>query len=226
MVSIRPATIDDLLHMQNTNLWCLPENYNLKYYYYHILSWPQLLQVAEDHKGKVVGYVLAKMEDEDTPNQHGHITSLSVLRTHRKCGLATGLMTSSHSRMIEAFDADHVCLHVRETNHAAFHLYSQTLKYEINDVEKGYYADGENAYDMRKQFKPKKGPTKFKGWGGRQKKAVDAEEKAAEGEAAAEGDTADAAPPPPGDDTGSAAADGGGGGSAPPPPPAGDDAKK
>ena len=52
--------------MQQTNLWCLPENYNLKYYY-HVLSWPQLLQVAEDHKGKVVGYVLAKMEEEDTP---------------------------------------------------------------------------------------------------------------------------------------------------------------
>ena len=27
---------------------------------YHILSWPQLLYVAED-QGKIVGYVLAKM---------------------------------------------------------------------------------------------------------------------------------------------------------------------
>ena len=59
-----------------------------------MLSWPQLLYVAEDHKGKVVGYVLAKMEEEQLP-AHGHITSLSVLRTHRKCGLATKLMTSS-----------------------------------------------------------------------------------------------------------------------------------
>ena len=225
MLSVREATVFDLLNMQQTNLWCLPENYNLKYYFYHILSWPQLLYVAEDHKGKAVGYVLAKMEEDDVP-PHGHITSLSVLRTHRKCGLATKLMRSSHERMVETFDAAHVALHVRRSNRAAFHLYSQTLDYAIRDVEKGYYADGENAYDMRKQFKPKKGPTKFKGWGGRQKKAVDAEEKAAEGEAAAEGDTADAAPPPPGDDTGSAAADGGGGGSAPPPPPAGDDAKK
>ncbi len=47
--------------MQNTNLMCLPENYNLRYYYYHMLSWPQLVQVAEDGEGKVVGYVLAKM---------------------------------------------------------------------------------------------------------------------------------------------------------------------
>ena len=41
--------------MQQTNLWCLPENYNLKYYFYHVLSWPQLLYVAEDHKKKTVG---------------------------------------------------------------------------------------------------------------------------------------------------------------------------
>ncbi|KAJ8600315.1 hypothetical protein CTAYLR_000621 [Chrysophaeum taylorii] len=151
-LSVREARVEDLLQMQQTNLWCLPENYNLKYYLYHILSWPQLLYVAEDHKAKVVGYVLAKMEEDDEP-AHGHITSLSVLRTHRKCGLATKLMTSSHDRMQECFDAAHVALHVRRSNRAAFHLYSETLDYHIRDVEKGYYADGEDAYDMRKTFK-------------------------------------------------------------------------
>ena len=91
VVSIRQATADDLIQMQNSNLWCLPENYQFKYYQYHILSWPQLLHVAEDHKGKIVGYVLAKMEEDAVP-AHGHITSLAVLRTHRKCGIATRLM--------------------------------------------------------------------------------------------------------------------------------------
>ncbi len=33
----------------------------MKYYFYHILSWPQLLYVAEDHRCRIVGYVLAKM---------------------------------------------------------------------------------------------------------------------------------------------------------------------
>ena len=32
-----------------------------QYYFYHILTWPQLLYVAEDYDGKIVGYVLAKM---------------------------------------------------------------------------------------------------------------------------------------------------------------------
>lgn len=57
---MRERQAEDLLQVQNTNLWCLPENYQMKYYYYHIMTWPQLLYVAEDG-GKIVGYVLAKM---------------------------------------------------------------------------------------------------------------------------------------------------------------------
>lgn len=53
--------VADLLAMQAANLACLPENYNMKYYLYHALSWPQISFVAEDHKGRIVGYVLAKM---------------------------------------------------------------------------------------------------------------------------------------------------------------------
>ena len=96
MVSIRCATMDDLLQMQHCNLSCLPENYQMKYYFYHILSWPQLLHVAEDSKKRIVGYVLAKME-EDSPEVHGHITSLAVLRSHRKMGIAAKLMTAARA---------------------------------------------------------------------------------------------------------------------------------
>ena len=144
MVNIRMATVNDLIEMQQCNLWCLPENYQMKYYFYHLLSWPQLLWVAEDYDGSIVGYVLAKMEEDETkPPPHGHITSLSVLRTHRKRGIATALMRRSQVEMAEVFGAEYVSLHVRKSNRAAFHLYNETLKYEINDIERGYYADGE-----------------------------------------------------------------------------------
>ena len=89
-------------------------------------------------------------EDADPP--HGHITSLAVLRTHRKCGIATKLMRQAHERMQEAFGSHYCSLHVRYTNIAAFHLYSQTLGYKIEKVEESYYADGENAYSMRCDF--------------------------------------------------------------------------
>ena len=124
----------------------------MKYYFYHLLSWPQLLYVAEDYDGKIVGYVLAKMEEDEKQPKHGHITSLSVLRTHRKRGIATALMRRSQREMEDVFSAEFVSLHVRKSNRAAFHLYKETLQYEINDVEKGYYADGEDAYDMRCTF--------------------------------------------------------------------------
>jgi N-alpha-acetyltransferase 10/11 len=156
MVSIRQATSEDMVNMQNSNLWCLPENYNLKYFLYHELSWPQLLHVAENHKGQIVGYVLAKMEEDAVP-AHGHITSLAVLRTHRKMGIATKLMQQAHVRMQEAFGSTYCSLHVRYTNRAAYHLYSQTLGYTITEVEKGYYADGEDAYAMKMEFKTEGG---------------------------------------------------------------------
>ncbi|CAB4428136.1 unnamed protein product [Rhizophagus irregularis] len=74
-MNIRQATSDDLLAMQNCNIMNLPENYQMKYYFYHALSWPQLSFVAEDHKGRIVGYVLAKMEEDPEEAPHGHITS-------------------------------------------------------------------------------------------------------------------------------------------------------
>lgn len=152
MVNIRQATPEDLIAMQACNLACLPENYQLKYYLYHILSWPQLLFVAEDlHKKNIVGYVLAKME-EDSDEVHGHITSLAVLRTYRKMGIANRLMIAAHNAMRETFRARYSSLHVRKSNAAAKHLYVDKLGYKVHDIEAKYYADAEDAYDMRCSF--------------------------------------------------------------------------
>lgn len=127
------------------------------------------------------------MED-DAPEPHGHITSLSVARSHRKLGLASKLMTQAHRAMSEVFGGKYCSLHVRVSNKAALHLYTQTLGYKVrtwdffffdavewldrptckecsslrflflapqkSDVEKGYYADGEDAYDCRIYFNP------------------------------------------------------------------------
>mmetsp|Transcript_13759 Transcript_13759/g.24693 ORF Transcript_13759/g.24693 Transcript_13759/m.24693 type:complete len:142 (-) Transcript_13759:697-1122(-) len=138
--------------MQAVNIACLPENYQMKYYMYHILSWPQLVFVAEDFNGKVVGYVLAKMEEEPSAQIHGHITSVAVLRSHRKLGIAKKLMLAAHCAMRDNFRAVYVSLHVRKSNAAAKHLYIDTLRYKIHDIEAKYYADAEDAYDMRCYF--------------------------------------------------------------------------
>jgi len=158
MPAIRRARIEDLHEMQDCNLWCLPENYHFQYYLYHYLSWSELIHVAEEN-GEICGYALAKMDDEaDSKNEepHGHITSLSVLRTHRRLGLAHKLMNLAHDAMEVTQECKYVSLHVRVSNRAALGLYRDRLKYGIKEVSAGYYADGEDAYEMKKDLTPRK----------------------------------------------------------------------
>merc|ERR1711971_1418524 len=151
-MNIRCATTSDLMNMQHCNLLCLPENYQMKYYMYHGLSWPQLSFVAEDNRGQIVGYVLAKMEEETEDDPHGHITSLAVKRSHRRLGLAQKLMDQTARAMVESFNAKYVSLHVRKSNRAAFNLYKTALKFQISEIEPKYYADGEDAYAMKRNL--------------------------------------------------------------------------
>ena len=158
-LSSYPSHISLLPSVQTCNITNLPENYFLKYYLYHALTWPQLSFVAvvrpppstkPQKYPKVVGYVLAKMEEEPPDGvQHGHITSLSVMRTHRRLGIAERLMRLSQRAMAEVFNASYVSLHVRKSNTAALHLYRDTLGFEVEKVEPKYYADGEDAFAMR-----------------------------------------------------------------------------
>ncbi|RBQ68546.1 hypothetical protein FVER14953_03029 [Fusarium verticillioides] len=174
-MDIRLLTNADLPLIQHANLENLPENYFLKYYLYHALSWPQLSYVAVDvsrpkkdpyEYPKIVGYVLAKMEEEPSDGiPHGHITSLSVMRTHRRLGIAEKLMRQSRKyieillpdyklthvelAMVETFQAKYVSLHVRVSNAAARHLYENTLGFTNEKTESKYYADGEDAFCMR-----------------------------------------------------------------------------
>ncbi|KAG6810820.1 hypothetical protein H0H92_010178 [Tricholoma furcatifolium] len=67
------------------------------------MTWPQISFVAEDHKGRIVGYVLAKIDDgseepdKEKPVVHGHVNSISVLRSYRRLGLAKKLMLLSRA---------------------------------------------------------------------------------------------------------------------------------
>lgn len=54
--------------------------------------------------------------------------------------------------MFETYGAQYVSLHVRVSNVAARSLYEDTLGFKNNGTEAGYYADGEDAYSMRKDL--------------------------------------------------------------------------
>ena len=63
-VCVRAATVDDLWAMQRCNLMCLPENYQMKYYLYHALAWPSLLQVADVDGAARLRYVRSIFDPE------------------------------------------------------------------------------------------------------------------------------------------------------------------
>jgi len=168
-MNIRLATANDLMAMQAANLQNLPENYVMKFWIYHALTWPQISFVAEDHKGRIVGYVLAKIDDDhdndDTndkspknnttkdPEIRGHINSISVLRSYRRLGLAKKLMLLSQEAMSTIYKASTVTLHVRRSNLAAIGLYRDTLGFTVHTIERAYYGDGEDALSMRLSLK-------------------------------------------------------------------------
>lgn len=81
------------------------------------------IYLVESIQGNIVGYVLAKMEEEADDEPHGHITSLAVKRSYRRLGLAQKLMDQTARAMVETFNARYVSLHVRVSNRAALNLY-------------------------------------------------------------------------------------------------------
>ena len=54
--------------------------------------------------------------------------------------------------MANVFGAKYCSLHVRVSNRAAITLYRDVLGYEVDSVADEYYADKEDAYDMKLFF--------------------------------------------------------------------------
>lgn len=97
-------------------------------------------------------------EDGKDDVTHGHVNSISVLRSYRRLGLAKKLMLRSreyiaplsHSScstemcdcseeaMASVYKAAYVSLHVRKSNKAAIGLYRDTLGFEVAKVVKKY----------------------------------------------------------------------------------------
>ena len=82
----------------------------------------------------------------------GHVTSLAVLKPYRRKGLAALLMKQLHFHMRYGYHATDVGLHVRVSNVAAKRLYCEGMGYGVVDVIKNYYADGEDAFFMKKDL--------------------------------------------------------------------------
>mmetsp|Transcript_37854 Transcript_37854/g.55753 ORF Transcript_37854/g.55753 Transcript_37854/m.55753 type:complete len:370 (-) Transcript_37854:438-1547(-) len=134
--------------------------------------------LAKPFPPSIIGYVLGKVDDnrrlvfppnnsgitpgtEQAPNQMekvvqsellGHVTSLAVLDNYRRRGIANVLMDQLHYHLRECYQADAVGLHVRVSNTAASKLYRDGMGYDVEEIIREYYQDGEDAYLMRKDL--------------------------------------------------------------------------
>jgi peptide alpha-N-acetyltransferase len=135
------------------NLRNLPENYVMKYYYYHLTLNPDVNFVAL-YDDKIVGYVLGKIE-EDGDTYCGHLSSICVEEEYRQQGVAKSLLEtlfgSIKAGIREKGPHQQTCkmyLCVRISNKTAIDFYTKTFGFTVASENKGYYNDGENAYRM------------------------------------------------------------------------------
>ena len=138
----------DLPLLQDANIACLPENYQLRYFKFHLVTWSALSWIAVDANGVCVGYILGKMGESKEEEPSGHVTSIAVKGTHRGLGIASQLVLQSMRCMREVYRATAVSLHVRETNKAAIALYKKIGFKKVKTAIQ-YYADSENGVYMK-----------------------------------------------------------------------------
>ncbi len=149
---LREFRVHDLASVVHINRAVLPENYPEFFFMEHHINFPKAFIVAE-LDGKVVGYVMSRVEfgwsnfKKMVPVRKGHIISIGVLPEVRRIGIGYNLLLRTLRSLKHHYDANEVYLEVRVSNTPAINLYKK-LNFQIINVIKGYYHDGEDAYLM------------------------------------------------------------------------------
>jgi len=155
---LRKFTMDDLKSVTHINYVCLPENYTDFFFIDLYQRFPETFIIAEEN-GAVVGYIMCRIE-VGLSNfgfggilKKGHIVSVAVLPQYRRKGVGEALINEAMEGM-RLYNAKQCFLEVRVTNTPAVNLYKK-LEFQVARTIRGYYADGEDAYLMNREFKSK-----------------------------------------------------------------------
>ena len=156
---LREVRIEDLIEVMNVNRVCLPENYTYSFFESLARDFGKAFWVALVD-GRVVGYVMCRVErifsklDMLRVRKAGHIVSVAVLPNYRRLGIATQLMNNVLRELADTYNCDEAYLEVRVSNTQAINLYRK-LGFRTVSIQKGYYADGEDAAIMAKHLQPR-----------------------------------------------------------------------
>jgi len=148
MTTFRDFTCEDMFRFNNVNLDKLTETYNLGFYLQYLAKWPEYCTVACDTGGRMMGYILGKVEGRGE-EWHGHVTAVTVAPEYRRLGLGERMMGMLEDVSQKVHDAYFVDLFVRVSNQVAVNMYRK-FGYVIYRQVMGYYSGEEDAYDMRK----------------------------------------------------------------------------
>jgi ribosomal-protein-alanine N-acetyltransferase len=148
---IRRCTLDDLEPVIGVNERELPEDYPYFFYKSILDNFPESFLVAQNYVGKIIGYIMWRVEKTPSLDSlryitKGHLVSIAVSQEYRKRGVAKALLSNSMSA-IKKYKIQEYVLEVRVSNYNAIKLYEQ-FKFQIVNIKKKYYRDGENAYYM------------------------------------------------------------------------------
>ncbi|MFW9824014.1 MAG: GNAT family N-acetyltransferase [Candidatus Thorarchaeota archaeon] len=150
-IIIKRCTLDDLDGVIEVNEKELPEDYPYFFYKSILDNYPDTFLIAQNNSGKIVGYIMWRVEK--TPSldslryvNKGHLVSIAVSQGYRKRGIAKALLSNSMNAL-KKYKIHEYVLEVRVTNYTAIRLYEQ-YNFQIVNIKKNYYRDGENAYYM------------------------------------------------------------------------------
>jgi len=148
---VKRCSLDDLDAVILVNEKELPEDYPYFFYKSILDNFPESFLVAQDYTGKITGYIMWRVEKTPSLDSlryaiQGHLVSIAVSQEHRKKGVAKALLSNSMIA-IKKYKIQEYVLEVRVSNYNAIKLYEQ-FDFQILNIKKNYYRDGENAYYM------------------------------------------------------------------------------
>lgn len=148
---IRRCILDDLDSVIEVNEKELPEDYPYFFYKSILDSFPESFLVAQNTSGKVIAYVMWRVEKAPSVNSlkyinKAHLVSIAVCDPYKRKGIGTILLTKSMAAIKKYKIHDYV-LEVRVSNYIAIRLYEK-FDFKIESIKKHYYRDNEDAYFM------------------------------------------------------------------------------
>ncbi len=150
--TIHEFKLQDLNRVMDINLECLPENYSSYFYKNLHRKYPKTFLVAKVN-GQIQGYMMCRIERgfskirKFSPIKLCHVVSIAVRKSHRRMGIATGILKQAMTNAADIYGATECYLEVRISNFSAIKLYEK-LDFENVKRNRGYYLDGEDAFVM------------------------------------------------------------------------------